>query len=165
MARIIKAYKEQMQAAVLAGKLYHAGDRDGNGSFSQRWEEWFQNGWFELVEAAGQPYNGGDYVGAMRMNGGVFEYWIGILMRSCGELPASFMSVEIPAGEFGVAWIKGHDDIQLYSMHDACMEEFARNGFKPAADAWYIERYACPRFTQMDENGEVILDYMVSLKG
>jgi AraC family transcriptional regulator len=86
MAEVIKTYKQSMPASRFIGKKY--GDEDRvNGLFSARWNEWFQNGWFEEIEKA-PGYNtaffedGGAYIGMMRhKNGEPFQYWIGIFAR------------------------------------------------------------------------------------
>lgn len=163
MAKIIKVYQEAEPAGMLLGKLYHDGDRDEHGTFSKKWEEWCKAGWFEQLCAhchAGQS----DYVGAMRMHADGFEYWIGVIAAPGTAVPDGFSGVALPASNAAVAWIKGTDGPALYAMHEACMRAFAENGWSPADDAWYIERYNCPRYTQPDENGEVILDYVVYTK-
>ena len=162
MAKIINVLKEEMPALTLVCKVYHDNDRGGNGTFSAKWGEWFEKGYFDQIEKCGTPYDG-SYVGAMRMNGKEFEYCIGILMQGAYKLPDGFDGVEIAACSMGVVWVKGKDDATLYSMHEKSLEALAKNGMTPAENAWYIERYACPRFTAPDENGEVILDYMVTV--
>lgn len=163
MPEIIRVYRESAPALTLVGKVYYASDRGENGTYSHCWEAFFANGWFDTLSDCGKPNAESGYVGAMRMNGKAFEYWIGIPMQSVSAVPEGFATVALPAGDYAVAWIKGQDDARLYAMHEACMRAFKQDGMQPAPDAWYIERYACPRFTQPDENGEVILDYMVSL--
>ena len=163
MAKIVKVYREKMPDAVLIGKVYHDEDRNAQQTFSSKWAEWFQKGWFDTLCALNSSL-GEDYVGAMRMNGDVFEYWIGMIMKSGTKAPDGFEEIAVAGSDYAVAWIKGHDDGQLYSMHEDCMKAFADGDYKLAASPWYIERYNCPRFTQPDENGEVILDYMTSLK-
>ena len=37
-------------------------------------------------------------------------------------------------------------------------------GFKRKEDDWCFERYNCPRFTTPDEEGNVILDYGISIE-
>ncbi len=164
MASIIKVYKETAPALMLVGKAYYEEDRDAYGTYSGKWKEWFAKGWFSSLGAQGRPCFGGGYVGAMRMNEGVFEYWIGMLMEENTAIPAGFSGVAVSGGAYATAWIQGKDEPALYEMHDACMAAFTQKGWKIAKDAWYIERYSCPRFTQPDENGEVILDYVVSLE-
>lgn len=163
MAKIVKVYQEHAPVRFLAGKCYHAGDRDAHGLFSARWEDWFQDNCPALLEAQIPAAKGCSLVGAMRMHEGVFEYWIGVLLDTAADVPAPFSGVAVAEGDYAVAWIQGRDDGALYGMHDACMQAFRERGWTPADGAWYIERYACPRFTSPDANGEVILDYLVQL--
>ncbi len=163
MAKIVKTYKEKLPALTLLGRCYGNENRNSMGTFSTKWEEWFANDWFDTVSKCGEPYLAKDYVGAMRLNKGVFEYHIGVLMKTVESIPEGFSAVKLPAADYGVTWIKGKDDAELYSMHKESMAAFEKAGLTVANDAWYIERYVCPRFTKPDENGEVILDYLVTL--
>ena len=164
MARIVELKQETIPAGTLVGKVYHAEDRDAHGSYGAKWGEWFAGGWFERLAELGRPTHGGDYLGAMRMKGDTFEYWIGMLLEPTAALPEGFSSVELPGGSYAVAWIQGPDGPELYGMHEECMRLAAERGWKPARDAWYVERYNCPRFTKPNEKGEVILDYLVTLE-
>ena len=42
-------------------------------------------------------------------------------------------------------------------QEERCRERLTTEGFKPSP-LCYFERYACPRFTTPDENGNIILD-------
>lgn len=165
MAKIVNVYREKQPAFKLVGKSYSNEDRDGMGGFSSKWGDWFTCGWFDLVEACGKAHSESGYVGAMRMNEGKFEYVIGVLMESVNAVPEGFSCIDIPESDYAVAWIKGKDDKELYSMHEQCMSAFAEKGYKVSENAWYIEEYTCPRFTCPDDNGEVVLDYAVTVKG
>ena len=70
---IVKTYRQSIPATRFIGKKY--GDEDRvNGGFGQQWGEWFQNGWFDVLEeAAGGAEalralyeDGGATVGLMR---------------------------------------------------------------------------------------------------
>lgn len=80
-AEIIKVYKEHLPSLRFAGKCYTNAGRVGG--FGHKWEQWFENGWFEQLEKLGESKdveNG--YLGFMRCNGmdaeNTFEYWIGM---------------------------------------------------------------------------------------
>ena len=48
---IVKTYRQSIPATRFIGKKY--GDEDRvNGGFGQQWGEWFQNGWFDVLEEA-----------------------------------------------------------------------------------------------------------------
>lgn len=50
---IVKTYRQSIPATRFIGKKY--GDEDRvNGGFGQQWGEWFQNGWFDVLEEAGR---------------------------------------------------------------------------------------------------------------
>ena len=45
----------------------------------------------------------------------------------------------------------------------ADLEAIRAKGMTRFEDNWCFERYQCPRFTAPDENGNVILDYGISI--
>jgi hypothetical protein len=85
-------------------------------------------------------------------------------MRCAG---GDFESADFPGGDFAVCWLHGREATgELYGAepHAACLARIAREGGTTIEDGWHFERYACPRFTTPDENGEVILDYGIAIK-
>lgn len=170
MAEIIKTYKEKLPATTFIGKCYTDADRE-NGSFGAKWGEWFGNGWFETLEALPMPEGGdGSYLGLMTGGGGQdFHYWIGVFCEKGTKAPDGYQTVEFDEGEAAVCWIKGREDTgELFGMHDACMAKWHEQGWEGSARScgepveWVaIERYNCPRYTEPDEQGEVILDYLM----
>lgn len=169
---IVKVYKENMPDVKLIGKRYTNADRDESGTFAGYWQQWFQEGWFDILkQCAGIPGVSGDYLGAMRMTGGGdgFEYWIGAFFAPGAEIPEGFEAVEIPAGDVGVCWLYGNDKSgELYSMEasNLSMAALSEKGWKFSEEgSWFFERYNNPRFTTPDEKGNVILDicaYLIS---
>lgn len=160
MAVILKTFLEACPDVKLVGKRYTDADRDQYGSFGEKWGQWFQNGWFSVVENSGKAQDD-SYVGAMRITENGFEYWIGMLMTQAA-VPEGYASVDIPAGDLAVCYLYGREDTgELYGMHDACMAVWKEKGWKPSS--WFMERYNCPRFTTPDEKGNVILDYCAYL--
>ena len=170
-ADIIKVYKEHLPSLRFIGKLYTNADRMGG--FGHKWGEWFEHGWFSILENLGELKdieNG--YLGLMRYNGSdwenTFEYWIGMFLPENTTVPDGFDYIDLNESDIVVCWIKGKEDEGIYDMHDACMSKFQENGmgnFKHDDNnrACFFERYNCPRFTAPDENGEVILDYGIYL--
>lgn len=172
MAEIIKVYKEQLPALRFIGKRYTNADREGG--FGHKWGEWFQNSWFADLEKLGEtPDIENSYLGFMRCNGGdfenTFEYWIGMFFPSNTSIPEGYDFIDLDKSSIGVCWIKGkEDDGSIYCMHDECIVKLQENGMNNLkADnenrACFFERYNCPRFTEKDETGNVILDYCVYL--
>ena len=160
MPEIIKVYKEVFPPLQLIGRMYTNADRNASGSFSDIWCLWFAEKLFAPLD----EIDNSDYVGAMRVNSGVFEYWIGKLLPVGTEAPEGYSAVEIPGGSFGVCWISGKEsDSQIYQMDKECVTAMAAQQMYPDG-GWFMERYNCPRFTTPNENGEIILDFLASLK-
>ena len=163
MAEIIKAYKESVPAMRFIGKRYTDDDRVG-GLFSAKWGEWFENGWFDLLEKLGQP-NGMD-------NGHVayctfdennsFNYWIGRFTPENTAVPDGFSHLDFPAGGLAVCHVYGKSP-DIYGKEKMCGDRLKADGFS-IDDSRTFERYNCPRFTTPDEQGNVILDICFLLK-
>jgi len=166
-AEIIKVYKQDVPALRFIGKKYGDNDRI-DGMFGKHWENWFQNGWFDLIEKQTNKelksiYEDGDaYIGLMRWKEGEpFEYWIGIFMPENTSVPAGYEYHDFPKATLGVCWVHGKEP-DVYMWEEDCGKKLKENGYEVIKDNenahWFFERYACPRFTTPDENGKVILD-------
>lgn len=167
MPEIIKVYRESLPALRLIGKKYTDNDRGPSGGFGHKWGEWFSKGYFNTLEQLGPlPENGDAYLGCMRC-AGEFEYWIGMFFAAGTPVPDGFMYADIPSGDIATCWIYGREDNgELYGSnpHNMCMEKVQEAGWQVVQDAWFFERYNCPRFTTPDEKGNVILDYCIYVK-
>ena len=173
MADIIKVYKEHLPAMRFVGKRYTDDDRSGGG-FGHKWGEWFHNGWFDVLENQGMADNvENGYIGFMRCAPG-FEYWIGAFMPPGADVPEGYGHIDLAEGDAGICWIKGsEEDGSIYSMHEKCLESLKSNGMAiseqdeagtpDTGPAYFFQRYNCPRFTEKDSDGNVILDYGVYL--
>ena len=168
MAEIIKVYKEKLPAVRFIGKCYTDADRI-NGGFGHLWGEWFQNGWFAPLEKLGavkQIENG--HLGFMRCYPN-FEYWIGVFLPPEVTVPDGYGFIDLAEGEVGICWIKGKDDDgSIYNMHEKCLEKLKENGMSEYRTDdtnrnLFFERYNCPRFTEKDEQDNIILDYGIYL--
>lgn len=164
MFKIIRTYKEKMPPMRLIGQPYYDKDRDELGSFSKKWDEWFINNKFEVLEKLQPLFD--DYIGCMRFNNGQFEYWIGMFFPSNTPAPEGYEYVDIGEGHIGTNWVYGSQEgNELFSkeVHDACVKKLKEFNWMPAY-TWFFERYNCPRFTHPDIDGNVILDYCIYLK-
>lgn len=166
MAEIIKVYKENQPATRFIGKCYTDSDRI-NGSFGHKWGEWFQNGWFDDLEKLGKVENiENGHIGFMRSYPN-FEYWIGVFLPPDTAVPSGYDYIDLDKVAAGVCWIKGKDeDSSIYGMHNECIKKLNENDMdilkaENGQMAYCFERYNCPRFTDKDKNGDVILDYGV----
>lgn len=171
MAQIVKVYRQTIPAFRFIGKKYSNSDRQ-NGTFGAKWSEWFQNGWFDEVEALStikNEYEDSDlYVGLMRCkHNDAFEYWIGIFMPKDTKVKEGFSYVDFPESNLGVCWIYGKEN-ELYMHEDECGKRLEEEGYEIIPDEkgayWFFERYGCPRFTTPDDLGNVILDICYFVK-
>ena len=169
-AEIVKIYRQSVGPMRFIGKKYENKDRV-NGTFGAKWCEWFNNGWFGMIE---KQYAGnlsedlkkiyedsGYYVGMRRYKKGEpYEYWIGILMPANTPVPEGFQHIDFPKSDIGVCWVYGKEP-QIYQLCGKC-EATLKEKFEFVPDEkgayWSFERYASPRFTKPDEKGNVILD-------
>lgn len=170
-SKIIEVYKEHLPSLRFIGKCYTTADRIGG--FGHKWGEWFENGWFSILEKKGElkdVENG--YLGFMRCNGSdpenTFEYWIGMFFPVNTPVPEGFAYIDLAESDIAVCWIKGREDGGIYDMHHACISKFQENGFGNFKSddnnrTYFFERYNCPRFTVPDETGNIILDYGIYL--
>lgn len=137
-------------------------------SGSVNWGEWWPNNWFDDLETIqGLSINDNGYIGAVHIVDGMPEYWIGMFFPSDTEVPQGFDYVDIEPLKYAVFYLYGAEsDSEFYTMetHDMCLEELKAQNLKRKEDDWCFERYNCPRFTTHDANGNVILDYAISIE-
>ncbi len=161
---IIKTYVETSPACRFIGRRYTDADRV-NGSFGAKWGEWWQNDLFMPIEQLGVlPFNDGN-VAIMRVHEGMFEYWIGYFCAPDAQVPEGYEYVDIAPRRFFVSWQKGREnELSGLENHNRCLIELAAQGYVRVENDWCMERYSCPRFTTPDEQGNVILDYAVTVE-
>ena len=163
MAEVTRIYRQKLPKMKLVGKCY--GDADKvNDTFAAKWGEWFQNDWFAPLCAAvpgDEPFpDCSAYIGLCRIKKGEpFRYWIGVFLPEDAAVPAGYDSVTLDAGDVAVCWVYGKEpDVYLCNSLDPLKAE----GYTWTPDEggvlWCFERYTCPRFTDPDEKGNIILD-------
>lgn len=156
--RILEIKRERCPAARFIGKKYEN---------SPNWDEWWENGWFAVLEANQCiPFNGDAYLGGVRIADGMPERWIGMLFPAGSTVPEGFDHVDVEPLDFAVCYLYGKDGSgEFYTMdtHNMCLDELKARGLARKEDDWCFERYSCPRFTTPDESGCVILDYAISI--
>ena len=173
MAEIIHVYKEHLPRLRFIGKRYTNADRT-SGGFGEKWGEWFQKGWFEVLEKLGRAENiEKGYLGLTRCNNhdkeNTLEYWIGMFLPPDTVAPEGYGFIDLDEGDVGVCWIKGReDDGSIFGMYDACIAKFQENGMEHfRRDDEYrvcvFDRFNHPRFTEKDEEGNAVLDYGIYL--
>ena len=168
--KIVKCYREEFPKCRFVGKRYKNSDRV-DGMYGFYWGEWHANGWFdELEKLLTDEFKKScpdceAYVGLMKNKYGesddYFEYWIGMFLPEGCDVPDGYSYIDLTHNAAGICWIKGNEDAVFCHECD-CYDELVRNGMTIPSEAdggcYMFERYTCPRFTDPDENGEVILD-------
>ena len=157
--KILEVKREACPPARLIGKSYEG---------AANWGEWWENGWFEILEAVPcLPFNGNAYLGGVHIKEGMPKRWIGMLFPAGTEVPEEFDFADIEAMDYAVCYLYGKEgSADFFSMetHEKCLEELRAQGFLRKEDDWCFERCNCPRYTTPDENGNVILDYAISVE-
>ena len=165
--KIMKVYREYIPGVRLIGKRYTDADRKDEGGYAHKWKEWFdQNTAKTFVEMESLPGYEDVMIGAMYCKE-EFEYWIGMFFPPETEVPEGFDYADLPKSDLGTCWLYGKESTgELYGPepHHACMEALKKKGWDPKEEGWTFERYHCPRFTNEDGKGNVILDYCAHLK-
>ena len=159
MIKILEIKKECFPATRFIGKKYE---------HSPNWSEWWQNDWFSVLEKNERILQNGDaYIGAVHIVNGMPEFWIGMFFPANTEVPSGFDYVDIEELEYAICYLydkEGSSDFYTMETHNRCLGELKKLGLKRKEDDWCFERYNCPRFTTPDANGNVILDYGISVE-
>ena len=156
-AKIVNFGRENCPAARFIGKRYTG---------RANWGEWWEHGWFDLLEQLPQlAINDNAYIGAVRIVNGVPERWIGMFFPENTAVPEGFDHVDIAPTAYAVFYLYGKTD-ELFGLepHNMCLADLKVRGLKRKEDDWCFERCNCPRFTSPDEQGNVILDYAISIE-
>ena len=123
------------------------------------WDDCFKEGMFKKLEKIKDYVYDPAYVGYMNMH----SYTCGMIMKlGCPMPQGDFTRHEIMPTKVAVGWIKGHEDDVFMNAHKLTEKELEEWGYmyNPACK-WSMEFYNCPRFTEKDEEGRVILDYYI----
>jgi predicted transcriptional regulator YdeE len=160
VSEIVKFYTQKMPSMKLVGRKYKEKDKI-NGTFADTWLRWFSEGLFKPLEIgldAGIEDNDA-YIGLSDCTKTDYDYWIGVFLPMDAAVPEGYESLELRAGTLGVCWVKGKEpDVYFH----CCLDTLKAEGWKWAEDENHrsvcFERYACPRFTEPDGNGDIILD-------
>ena len=163
--RIIKVYRQEVPALRFIGKKYGNNDRV-NGMFGKHWGDWYENGWFGIIENLIDFNmntlfeNGNDNIGLMRDNNGEFEYWIGKFMPENTIVPEGFNYYDFPKGAFAITWLYDYES-KIFGLEGMVGENLNKLGYEVIVckenSIWAFERYT-NRFGTPDEKGKIILD-------
>ncbi|MDR0949119.1 MAG: GyrI-like domain-containing protein [Lachnospiraceae bacterium] len=129
------------------------------------WGDAWANGWFEQIEAMGaqSPINDGSYC---VLYGKDNNHWIGEFMEAGTPVPEGLDFVDIPESQAVLFFIKGKQGDCFTTAYntDVINGLIEQLGLPHPADDRKLkafERDNCPRFTDPDEEGNLILDYIV----
>lgn len=161
--RLLKTYKVDIPAVKFVGRKYSEEEKK-DGTFGRLWSEWFADGWFEpleaLIEDPGFIEDGDAYCGMSRIfDDGTWEYWIGMIVPESADVPTGYESFAIPACSAVTNWVYGKEpDVYFH----CCLKDMEEQGYVwtaiPSGEHLMTERYVCPRFTDPDKDGNLILD-------
>lgn len=155
--------KEHCSDTRFIGKRYGEAE-----NFGARWGEWHCNGWFDELEKLGSfSFNDDGYMGLKRIHEGRLEYWIGMFFAADTAVPEGYDYVDIAAMDYAVFWVCGKEcsgELTSFATHELCLEELKKQGWVRREDDWCFERYQCPRYTTPDAEGNVIVDYGISIE-
>ena len=156
---IVKTYKQATPAMRFIGKKY--GDEDRvNGLFGVKWGEWFENGWFDVLDKLGSPEGMDNAIGLCGHENGVFKYWIGKFTTAGSPVPEGFDYIDYEPGHVGICCIKGPED-GIYCNEPMCCDRLKAEGFNVLDKDFYcFERYICPDTEGISdlEDGHMLLD-------
>lgn len=128
------------------------------------WDQCFADGTFKTLTDLPAEHIDKDYVGFMcEWDGKVtFTYICGMLLAAGTPVPDGFIYKDIPASTVAVGWIQGPEKDNYQAAHAMTQQELEKRGYQcDNAAGWCMEYYNCPRFTQKQPNGDVILDYYI----
>lgn len=129
------------------------------------WSACFADGTFKILESLSGHSIDDAYVGLMcdyNSQDGKFTYFCGMLMDQDCPVPEGFSFKDFPASMAAVGWVQGPEKENYGTAHELTQRELEQHGFRAdESAAWCLELYNCPRFTQPQPNGEVILDYYI----
>ncbi len=169
MAEIIKVYKQSIPAMRFIGKNY--GDSK-NTDWGANWGDAFDFDLFGKIEKASGGeneshllYEDNDaYLGLYYRNRetGTYDAWVGMFAPIGTQADSGLDYIDFPQQNLGVCWIYGKEN-EVHSLIPQCPIMLESAGMTIKYDEYgyigHFERDQCPRFTNPDENGNVIIDY------
>jgi len=157
--KLLSITTEQCPKVRFVGKRYEKGPN---------WSEWWENDWFSVLEKRERAaINGDAFIGAVHIVDGMPEYWIGMFFPAETSVADGFDYIDMEPLTYAVCYLQDKENSsEFYTMdtHNLCLAELKALGMTRKEDDWCFERYNCPRFTTPDEQGNVILDYAISIE-
>jgi hypothetical protein len=83
-------------------------------------------------------------------------------MKDGASVPEGYVFIDIEETDVAIGWIKSKNTADVCSAaHTQTEKAINENGYKCDQMKWCMELYNCPRFSQPDENGDIVLDYYI----
>ena len=131
--------------------------------FIMKWNEWYQNGWFDQLEELNPASeNGNAHLGA----GPGDVYWIGLLFSVNTPVPEGFEYSDISADKYVVFELNGKKDGELLNEDGAklCFNEIQKNGWVLRDGGWSFERYTRPKFINQNVTGKILFECVMAIE-
>ncbi len=171
MAELIKFEVKELPKLCVIGKELRYNMEElmkGNNPIGPFWTKCFADNIFAELEKQEQFIFDKAYVGFMSEwdnSDGNSSYICGIMFKEGAVVPDGFVMKEIQPTKAAVSWIRGKDTADVcIGAHEMTEKAISENGQSSEGLTWCMELYNCPRFTNPDENGEIILDYYIPIK-
>ncbi|MGE5530118.1 MAG: GyrI-like domain-containing protein [Patescibacteria group bacterium] len=164
MVKLVKLEIKHLPAMRIIGKTIRPNLMNEN-PIPAFWDQCFGDGTLTALEGLPESLLDSAYVGWMsdyNADDGTFTYLCGMLMKPGTAAPEGLVFRDVPACTVAIGWIQGPEKETYPVAHDYTQKALEEQGYKVDEEAdWCMELYACPRFTQPNEAGEVILDYYI----
>ncbi len=127
------------------------------------WDQCFADGTMGVLDGMVEQQWDPGYVGWMGEwddTSQTFLYMVGMLMHPDAPVPAGFVDRVVEPCQAFVAWVHGPESSVYMATHPLTEQAMKEQGYSyDNAAGWSMELYNCPRFTEPDANGEIIIDY------
>jgi predicted transcriptional regulator YdeE len=171
MGELIKFEVKKLPNLKLVGKELRynmEAHMKGDNRIPAFWDKCFEDGIFSLLEKQADFVYDNSYVGVMLdwdKGDGDFSYIVGMLMKDGASVTEGYVCRDIEETDVAIGWIKGKNTADVCSAaHPLTEKAIKENGYKCEQMKWCMELYNCPRFSQPDENGDIVLDYYIPVE-
>lgn len=172
MVDLLQVYRQTFAPACFVGKKYGENDRK-NGTFAHLWQGFFARGEEKpLLEIASNRKSAtpedNALIGLLRCEDGEeTQYLIGMFLPADTVTPAGYMAIPFSAANIATCWLCGPPE-EVFKQEMVCHQKLLDEGYRFAKDEagamWFYERYVHPRFTEPDDEGNVVLDMCFFIK-
>ncbi len=133
-----------------------------NNPIPKFWKSCMEDCFFNDIDFNKETVYENSLVGFMsEINGDGFSYICGVpLTHNEFTAPDDYTIKETEPMNVAVGYVKGKDVADVYMQaHQFTIEEIKARGYKTDMNSWCMELYNNPRFTQPDQEGNIIMDY------